>query len=269
MTKRTLLIDGDILAFTIAARVEQKINWGDDIQTRTADMTFAKREAEAWVRELKSNLAADAVIVALSDPTRRYFRHDLFPEYKAGRSHGDTPLLLFDLKAHLRDCEGYKPYIRQSLEADDVLGILATHPTLVGGERIIVTADKDLNQIAGPHFNPRKPKDGIVHITPWYADRFFYQQILTGDPTDGFPGCPGVGPKKADKLLDEAYAAADELQNLMTHEEAVWHYIVAKYQQKGLTEARALQQARVARMLRWTDYDYTNKRPILWTPSRN
>jgi hypothetical protein len=45
-----------------------------------------------------------------------------------------------------------------------------------------------------------------------------------------------------------------------------WELIVEAYAKKDLTEADALQQARVARILRFDDYDFNKKKPILWTP---
>ena len=261
------MIDGDILAFTVAARSETRIDWGDTGQTVSADLDAAKVEAERWVKELQTSLNADSVIVALSDPRRRYFRHEIYPEYKSHRTHGTTPLLLFDLKDHFRNIESFRPYERPNLEADDILGILGSHPSIVPGEKIIVTADKDLRQIAGKHFNPRKADLGIIEVTPEEADRYFWTQTLTGDPTDGFPGCPKIGPVKAKRILD----AADEADYEWCLDggergEIIWQAIVDTYAAKGLDEAYALTQARVARILRHTDYDYANKRPVLWTP---
>src|SRR5690606_15306825 len=86
------------------------------------------------------------------------------------------------------------------------------------------------------------------------ADRYFYMQVLTGDPTDGYSGCPGIGPKRAERLLDGVGL------------EDMWSVIVETYEAKGLTEEDALQQARVARILRKNDYDFKNKSPMLWAP---
>lgn len=201
----------------------------------------------------------------MSCPTKRYFRHDIYPAYKAHRTAGEKPLVLTDLMAWMREQEQFNPYVRPGLEADDILGILATHPSIVAGERVVVTSDKDLAQIPGPAFNPRKPEAGIIEVTPQEADWFFFRQALTGDATDGFPGCPKIGPVKAAKILADADEAAviDEGGGLSAYR---WNAIVVAYHAKGLDEAYALTQARVARILRHTDYDYANKRPILWNP---
>lgn len=252
---RTLLIDGDIICFTIASRVETNIAWGgDNDRTREADPEVAKAETKAWIDELVETLDADSAVIALSDPSRRYFRHDIYPQYKQDRTHGETPLLLFFLKDYLRTDE-FVSKTKPTLEADDVLGIYASHPTLIDGEKIVVTADKDLLQIPGLHYNPRKTKEGIREVTGAEGDAWFLTQVLTGDTTDGYPGCRGIGPKKADRILAGR-----------TDPKVAWPDILATYAERGFDEDYALTQARVARILRHTDWDYAANRYIPWNP---
>ena len=78
-------------------------------------------------------------------------------------------------------------------------------------------------------------------------------QTLTGDPTDGYPGCKGVGPVGATKALQG-------------HPEGHWGAIVALYEKQGLTEADALLNARMAYMLRAHNYDFNTKEITHWTP---
>lgn len=204
--------------------------------------------------------------MALSDPSKRYFRHEIYPQYKAHRTSGQRPLVLGETHTYLRETADFNTYVRPLLEADDILGILATNSTIVTGEKIVVTSDKDLKQIPGLHFNPRHPEMGIVEQTLEGGDWFFYRQAITGDATDGFPGCPGIGPVKAAKII--ATADAEALDELYTSSQALhrWRAICIAYEVKGFNEAYALTQARVARILRSGDYDYVNKRAILWTP---
>lgn len=263
---RTLLIDGDILAYTAAARVETKIDWGDTGKTRQADPEESKTEVRRWIEELRDELKADALIVALSDPGKKYFRHEIYPQYKFNRTAGERPLVLSETHLYLRETTDFNTYVRPMLEADDILGILATHPTLVGGEKIVVTSDKDLMQIPGLHFNPRKPAIGIKEVTLSEGDWFFFRQAVTGDATDGFPGCPAIGPVKAEKLLHAADAQALEDHAADCLPAYRWRAITTAYLAKGFDEGYALTQARVARILRSGDYDYANKRAILWQP---
>jgi DNA polymerase-1 len=225
---------------------------------RNVNENEVREQTAAWLDELKSDLRADMAIIALSDPKRRYFRHDIYPEYKFNRTHGTPPSTLPLVKTILRNgIDGYKVWAMPGLEADDILGIIASLPDKPEyGERIVVTTDKDLKQIPGKHYNPDKSKQGVTTVTEAQGDYFFYTQILTGDPTDGYPGCRGIGPVKAEKILLTA------LKDNM-----VWPAIVAAYERAGLDEYEALRQARVARILRHTDYDFAARKVILWNPT--
>ena len=77
-----------------------------------------------------------------------------------------------------------------SLEADDVLGILATEPS--NEERIIVSIDKDLYQIPAKVSKDGKTYEGYQKNE---ANYWHMMQTLTGDSTDGYSGCPKVGVK--------------------------------------------------------------------------
>jgi DNA polymerase-1 len=150
----------------------------------------------------------------------------------------------------------FEPVFFPTLEADDVLGILATSTHVDYGERIIVTSDKDLLQIPGKHYNPRNGKSATV--TESAGDYFFLTQVLTGDPTDGFPGIKGVGPKKAEKILLEAFSKGGV--------SLAWSAIVSAYERAGQTESDALTMARVARILRFSDINPETNEVQLWLP---
>jgi DNA polymerase-1 len=137
------------------------------------------------------------------------------------------------------------------LEADDVMGILATKPS--DKRRIICSADKDMKTLPATIWNGKD----LETYSVLQADMFHMYQTLIGDTADGYKGCPGIGPVKAEKLLAEA-----------TNEgvQYMWPAVVAAYESKGLTEADALLQARLARILRHSDWDGEKKQPILWTP---
>ncbi len=251
---RTLLIDGDIDAYKIAARNQTTTDWGDGVTGVVTDSLEAKAQIDITYKRLKKMLGATRLIIGLSDSTN--FRKEILPTYKCNRKAVIKPALLAELKQYLT--ENYEVFKRPTLEADDVLGILATmgdEKGLIDGERIIVSEDKDLKSIPGLLFNPRHPERGTVEISVEEADLNHLRQTLTGDPTDGYGGCPGIGAAKVDKVLTKT-----------TEDQTLWELVVAAYVKKGLTEADALVQARVARILRASDYDFLNKRPILWTP---
>ena len=174
------------------------------------------------------------------------FRKDIYPAYKGNRG-ARKPLGFKVAREYIMDT--FKTYERHGLEADDCLGILGTLPGACGTP-CIVSDDKDLNQIPGYHAN----MDGssVWEVDQEDGQRFFWTQCLTGDQTDNYPGCPGVGPKTAEKILGD-YSDP-------------WGKIVAAYVKKGLSEGDALVTARLARILTHDDYDFTNKQPKLWSP---
>jgi 5'-3' exonuclease len=161
--------------------------------------------------------------------------------------------------------ENYETKTKPSLEADDVLGILATHPPFLRGRKvIIVTTDKDLRQIPGFHLNPDKLDAGIYKITEVEGNRFHLYQTLVGDSTDGYPGCPGIGPVKANRILNEL-STREEKEGFRV--ECAWTRVKHTFLNKGLTEENALLQARLARILRAKDWDFKKKEPRLWVPT--
>ena len=132
------------------------------------------------------------------------------------------------------------------LEADDSMGILATmHPD----ECMICSPDKDMRQIPGQLFDMKD----VMRVSPEEGRNWHYIQTLAGDQTDGYSGVPGIGVKRATKLLDkEGYK---------------WETIVNAFKEKELDEEEALLNARLAKILTVNDYDFKQDRPILWTPT--
>ena len=87
---------------------------------------------------------------------------------------------------------------KPGLEADDVCGLLSTKPENKK-QCVVVSNDKDLKTIPGMLYRPMS--DEMLSVTEQEADKNFLTQCLTGDSTDGYPGVPGIGPKKAEALL--------------------------------------------------------------------
>lgn len=242
----TLLIDGDILAYAACSGVEESTHWGDDFWTLIADARQAKQMVDAQIALYKRTLGATDVIVAFSDPNENW-RWGVLSSYKGNRLGKRKPVCWPEVREYT--IKVYSGQVYPRLEADDVLGILATSPTRLG-RKIIVSEDKDLKQIPGLLYNPNKAEEGVQEITEEAADRWHLFQTLTGDAVDNYKGCPGCGPVKAEKLLDAS---------------AKWPTVVAAYEKAGLSEEEALRQARVARILR--SDDYTRKGEItLWNP---
>lgn len=257
---RTLLIDSDILAVRASASAERAYDFEDGNEKAVAVGTEEEvtQQISDRLEELMDVLGGTAMIICLSDPTRRYFRHDILPTYKQNRTHGRPPVHLKHAKNILRKFTSV--YERPKLEADDIMGILATHPQLVKGEKVMVSDDKDMGTVPGLWYRPFRPEAGVVETTPDAANYFHMEQTITGDTTDGYAGRPGAGRGRAEKALAGLTSPSER-----------WAAVLDVYRspcgsRPALTEADALLQARVAKILTHLDYDFVNRRPILWRP---
>jgi DNA polymerase I len=159
------------------------------------------------------------------DVSRRTFRSEIYPEYKANRSttpdefRGQLDLVKEVLKAL------NIPYIeKEGFEADDVIGTLASRAEAQGYEVLICTGDRDAFQLVSEKVTvlyPRKGVSDLGRMTPktveekYFASPARYPELaaLVGESSDNLPGVPGVGPKTAAKWL-ETY---DGLENLAAH----------------------------------------------------
>lgn len=279
----TLLIDGDVIAFTAASAVQH--TYTDQFGYV---MPFANQvEGEACVDNMLLGLEADFsathVRVILTDPEKNW-RNDIWPAYKGNRKDGVRPLLLPYLKQYLT--EKYNAEFWPELEADDVLGILSTEPQGYEGKRILVGRDKDFKTIPGLYHRlkdyDRNGKPIVQEITAWEATRFHMFQTLKGDMTDGYPGCPGIGDKRAEELLTDPVLLRPT-EGVVTRgprkgetttrwvsepTKDYWGMIVSHYRKAGQTEADALVTARLANILHHDQYNRETGEIILWTPSR-
>ena len=237
-----LLIDTDFLAYKAAQACEEGIDFGDDVIIAQSNFSQVLKIFERELKKVQTALMEDEFILYFSSP--KNFRKEIFDGYKGHRNRR-KPLGYKRLVNHC--IENYRTVIRKGLEADDSLGIDATqYPDT---ENIIVSPDKDMRQIPGVLWNMT---DDVEEITKEDGDRWHLIQSLAGDPTDGYPGCPGIGVKRATELLNK--------------NSNKWEAICNAYKEKGLSDDDALLNARLAKILQHTDYDYDRQEPILWTP---
>lgn len=246
-----LLADADIIVYAAASIHQDTIKWDEDVTSVTTDLPQAKNYVDSTVERLMRETKCTDVLMALSS-VEKNFRYSVLPTYKHNRSGLDRPLLREALNEYVVDTYAHKR--KTAVEGDDVLGILAT---AFPGKYLIATIDKDLRQIPGSHYNWQKRE--FFKVTKEEGDLWFFTQCLTGDPGDGYKGCPGIGKVKAEKLLAAILSCT-------TSHVTIWQSIVAQYELKGLTEADALAQARCARILQHTDYDFKKDEVILWNP---
>jgi len=123
-----------------------------------------------------------------------------------------------------------------------------------------------LQTIPGHHYN--FSKDLEFTVSEHQADIYHMSQTLTGDATDGYKGCPGMGAVGAKKLLDKVLDEATPWATSQTLRKMMWDAVVAAYVKAGLGEEEALCQARVARILRTGEFNFKTNEVILWTATK-
>ena len=243
-SRPTLLIDGDLYLYRASISVEKEIDWGDDIWSLYADIGAAKEIFQNQLEKFKEKLGAEDMVVTMSGSSN--FRKTVEPTYKWGRKKTRKPVGYVALVEWVADT--FNSITVDQLEADDVMGIMGSMP---GTNAIIVSDDKDMMTIPGRLY---RPMSGEFHITTEaQADAFFLKQVLMGDATDGYSGCPKIGPKTAEKVLGS---------------HPTWNAVVQAYQKENLDETYALTQARLARILRHTDWDDETSEVQLWEPNK-
>lgn len=244
--KKVLLIDGDILLYKIALNNEVDTHWGDGLWTLHCDENICKADVDLVIDDLGASLNADDYIVALTDTNN--FRKEILPTYKSNRKDKRKPMTLKALRDYV--IKKHNGVVWKNLEADDVLGIMSTEPT--DEERIVVSIDKDLKTVP---CNLSVDGLNVLNIPQRMADYWFMIQTLTGDKVDGYDGIEGVGIKTAEKLIQK-YTNVPLLD--------LWKIVKKIYVEKGYTEAEALQQARVAHILRHGEYNKKTGEVKLW-----
>lgn len=252
---KELLVDGDVIAFKAATGNQHVMI--DGVDTKIPN-TYAQAcaSADAQLKWFMEILEADKLTVFMSD-RKDNFRKSVYPLYKSNRTPGERPPIIDQMKDYLEF--QYDAWSEATLEGDDLLGIYSTMPCETH-TRIIVSIDKDLKTIPGYLFNPGKWTEGVQHYTPEEAQRFLWYQTLCGDTVDGYPGAPGVGPKKAESVISTALLTMSVFD--------LWPVILKVFTDRMQTYEFALAQYNCARILKYDEYDFMESKVILWEPPK-
>lgn len=157
-------------------------------------------------------------MAVIFDASRKNFRNDIYPEYKANRDAPPEELRpQFALIREATVAFGLPSIELEGYEADDLIATYAREAEAQGIETIVVSSDKDLMQLVREQVHMFDPMKDLVigpdevmdkfGVTP---DKVVDVQSLAGDSTDNVPGVPGIGVKTAALLLHE-YGDLDTL----------------------------------------------------------
>jgi DNA polymerase-1 len=239
MKPPTLLIDADFFLYRAASSAEEEHEYSQDLTVIVGDFNKGRHRVESEISDLCSRFDTSDVILFFTDLEN--FRKDVDPNYKGNRIKR-KPAGYLKLKNWAMDT--WPSRLLPRLEADDTLGIAATSGEFTNF--VLVSPDKDMQQIPCRIYNL---KDEFTQ-TPALAERKLYEQCLTGDSTDGYAGCPGIGPKRAGLILDKC-------------DGSYWEAVVQAFKDAKLTEEDAVRNFNLARILQVDNWDKDNQQPIL------
>ncbi|MEV0279582.1 DNA polymerase I [Streptomyces sp. NPDC050610] len=235
---RLLLMDGHSMAYRAFFALPVENFTTSTGQPTNAVYGFASMLANTLRDEAPTHFA-----VAF-DVSRKTWRSEEFPEYKANRSKTPDEFKgQVELIGEMLDAMSAKRFAVEGFEADDVIATLAKQATAEGFEVSIVTGDRDSFQLVTDDVTVLYPTKGVSELTRYTPEKVVEKYGLTpqqypdfaalrGDPSDNLPGIPGVGEKTAAKWINqfgsfaELVERADEVkgkagQNLRDHLESV------------------------------------------------
>jgi DNA polymerase I len=215
-TKPLILVDGSSYLFRAYHALPE-------LKTSDGRPTGAVRGVIGMLRKLAKDYP-DSPIAVVFDAKGKTFRDDLYADYKANR-----PPMPEDLSEQIEPIHriiramGLPLLIVPGVEADDVIGTLASQATADQRDTVISTGDKDMAQLVSDHVtlvntmtDTRLDRAGVIDKFGVPPERIIDLLALMGDTVDNIPGVAKVGPKTAAKWLgehgslDAVMAAADE-----------------------------------------------------------
>ena len=218
---KVVIIDGHALIFRSYYAIRELKNSRG--QSTNAVFGFMR----SLLKILSEENEHDSTIVTFDAPAKT-FRHEQFPDYKAGRASTpeDLPQQIDIIKDLVKYMGLYQIEV-VGLEADDLIGTIAAKANELGYAVEIVTSDRDAYQLINENTCVRglqkTDRYGPKEVLEKYGvtvEQWIDYRALTGDSSDNIPGARGIGPKSAQKLL-ERYGSLDYiLENLDTVEPA-------------------------------------------------
>jgi DNA polymerase-1 len=181
-----------------------------DLRSPAGEPTGAIYGVLSMLRRLQVDYKAE-FLACVFDAKGRTFRDDLYEHYKANR-----PPMPDDMSRQIEPLHeaihalGWPVLVIDGVEADDVIGTLATMAHAAGVKTVVSTGDKDLSQLVNDHVtlvntmsNELLDEAGVRAKFGVGPDRIVDYLALVGDAVDNIPGVDKVGPKTAAKWISQ------------------------------------------------------------------
>ncbi|MDG4857734.1 DNA polymerase I [Streptomyces sp. T-3] len=206
---RLMLMDGHSLAYRAFFALP-----AENFTTATGQPTNAIYGFASMLANTLRDEAPTHFAVAF-DVSRKTWRSQEFPEYKANRSKTPDEFKgQVELIGEVLDAMHVERFAVDGFEADDIIATLATQAEEAGFDVLIVTGDRDSFQLVSDHVTVLYPTKGVSELTRFTPEKVEEKYGLTpqqypdfaalrGDPSDNLPGIPGVGEKTAAKWINQ------------------------------------------------------------------
>ena len=275
-SKKVALIDADTLVYTACLNLEyteeilsREFYTDDEWEELTQHPYYSEEDScifnididelielcDTKILDIQGATNTSSVELAFTNGGKKGFRYEVYPNYKGNRVGTRYPTGLQQAKEILTN--KYKSWLCTEYEADDIVVFLKKkHPS----KYVLCAIDKDvIYSVPGKHWNYySSAKYDIdpkwVEVDKETAAQWHYKQCMMGDTNDNIPGIPGIGKKRAQKLLDGLTSACD-----------MWKVVVNTYESKNLTVIDALTNMRLVNMHQLYG-DETKPGIELWRP---
>ncbi len=214
------------------------------LSTSTGQPTGAVRGVTTMVMRILED-HPDSPVGMIFDAKGSTFRHDMYDQYKANR-----PPMPDDLRPQIQPiydiCEalGLKIFVVDNVEADDVIGTLATQAEAEGIKTVVSTGDKDLAQLVTKNIrlvntmsNEVLDEAGVMKKFGVKPNQIIDYLALVGDTSDNIPGVQKVGPKTAVNWLTKY----ETVENIIANAEEISGK-VGEYLREGIEQLKLSQK---------------------------
>lgn len=280
-----LVMDGDWLVFQAMSAAEFDASWEEEIWHRCCDHAKARQILEDSIKSYETRKKAwvgAPKVLAFTDAVN--WRKELVdPTYKENRKASKKPVGYFEFLEALFERDDVYCVREDTLEGDDVMGIIASNPSAFGARKAtIVSCDKDFKTIPDCDFL-WCTTGNLLTQTFESAQWWHLFQTIKGDITDGYSGIPGWGdtaegflndPFITEPVTSVAKSGKNKGQEVTKWvkrapdaSESLWDCIVSIGAKAGMTEGDIIKQGQMARILRYDEYDFETKEITLWQPS--
>lgn len=225
------LIDGDYLTYSCGFSSDSLAKKAGE---EREPLSYCLEGVRKTILKILDNTKATDYSIFLTGNSN--FREEVATthKYKGNRDPTHKPIWYKEIKEYL--INNWKAEIVEGYEADDAQAFTQLQ---CPEDTVICGVDKDLLMIPGDHYNWKKDiyfsidtlEDGLLN---------FFSQLLTGDTTDNIKGLRGIGPKKAEKILDGLTSSKDRLKAV-----GLWYAI-----KEDNPEERLVENAKLLWMMR-------------------